>query len=165
VLLENTKYEIMQINEDLKFLKLAINKADESVNEGGFPAGAVVVKDGIVIGEGISIGNKLNDPTSHGEMSSIRNACKNIGQSDLSGATLYASMQPCIMCFSASMWSSISRIVYACGSDKVSNKYYGGTYQVSEINDKFNNKIEIVHANELEEESLNVVRKWESLQK
>ena len=88
-------------NQDREFLLKAIEKAKESVVKGGFPAGAIVVKDGRIIGSGISIGMSLNDPTSHGEMSSIRDACKNLEVSNLSGATLYASMHPCLMCFSA----------------------------------------------------------------
>ena len=90
-------------NDHRSFLQEAINLAKESVAQGGFPAGAVVVKEGKIIGRGISIGNKLNDPTSHGEMSSIRDACSNLKSSDLSGSTLYSSMQPCLMCFAASM--------------------------------------------------------------
>lgn len=149
-------------DQEKKFLLKAIEKAKESVAQGGFPAGAIVVKRGEIIGEGISIGNKLNDPTSHGEMSAIRGACKNLQTSDLSNAVLYASMQPCVMCFAASMWSSISKIVFACSKEKVSNDYYGGSYQISHINKEFANPIELVHLSELEEESLLVVREWEN---
>ncbi len=115
-----------------QFLKRAIQKSAESVNQGGFPAGAVIVKDNQIIGEGISIGNILHDPTSHGEIASIRDACKNLKTSDLSGATLYASMQPCIMCFSAAMWGGISQIVYACNKESVSPEYYGGHYNTKD---------------------------------
>ena len=147
--------------ENKDFLQRAIDKARESVAKGGFPAGAVVVKDGQVIGEGISIGNKINDPTSHGEMAAIRDACKNLGNTDLSGAILYASMQPCLMCLGASMWSSISKIVYACPKDKVSVEYYGGHYVPETINADLTRPVEIVHIPELEDESLKVVREWE----
>ena len=58
-------------DQDKQFLLLAIEKAKESVAQGGFPAGAVVVKDGQVIGTGISIGNSINDLTSHGETAAI----------------------------------------------------------------------------------------------
>ena len=146
---------------DKKFLQLAIEKARESVAQGGFPAGAVAVKDGKVVGEGVSIGNKLNDPTSHGEMASIREACKNLKTSDLSGSVLYASMQPCLMCLGASMWSSISKIVFACSKEKVSSDYYGGHYNPLSINSELARPIELVHFKELENESLDVVRKWE----
>ncbi|MSR71421.1 MAG: nucleoside deaminase [Candidatus Taylorbacteria bacterium] len=145
---------------DSFFIQKAIEKAKESVLSGGFPAGAVVVKDGKIIGEGISIGNKLNDPTSHGEAASIRDACKNLKTSDLSGSTLYASMQPCLMCLGASMWSSISRIVFAVPKEKVSPLYYGGSYDPSTINTTFIRPIELVHLAELEEESLKVVKEW-----
>jgi len=149
---------------DLKFLRLAIEKAKESVSKEGFPAGAIVVKDNKIIGEGISIGNILNDPTSHGEMASIRDACKNLKTSDLSGSTLYASMQPCVMCLSASMWSSISKIIFACSREKVSEEYYGGKYNPNEINSKFIRPIELTYIPRLEKESLEIVHKWEKSQ-
>jgi len=85
--------------DDKQYLKLAIEQAKKSVMEGGFPAGAIVVKDGKIISEGVSLGRKLNDPTEHAETSAIRKGCKNLG-SYLDGAILYASLQPCIMCFS-----------------------------------------------------------------
>jgi len=147
--------------DDKEFLLKAIEKAKESISNGGFPAGAVIVKEGRVVGEGISIGNKLFDPTSHGEQSAIRAACKEYNTTNLTGCTLYASMEPCVMCLGASMWSSISKIVYALSKSKVSTEYYGGSYDQGEINSKFNHPIEIVHLSELEEDSLKVVREWE----
>jgi len=144
------------------FLEKAIEKAKESVKLGGFPAGAIVVRDGRIIGEGVSVGNTLNDPTSHGEMASIRHACEGLKTSDLSGSVLYASMQPCLMCLGASMWSSIPKIVFACSKEKVADDYYGGDYNSSDINMTFINPIELIHFGELEEESLKVVRKWEA---
>ena len=147
--------------DDRQFTLKAIEKAKESVDQGGFPAGAIVIKDGKVIGEGVSIGNKLNDPTSHGEMAAIRDACKNLATSDLSGAILYASMEPCLMCLGASMWSGISKIVFACPKGKVSAEYYGGHYKSSAINKELLRPIKLVHLSELENESLMVVQGWE----
>lgn len=146
---------------DKQFLKKAILKARESVARGGFPAGAIIVKNRKIVGEGVSIGNKLNDPTSHGEMASIRVTCKNLKTSDLSGSVLYASMQPCLMCLGASMWSAIPKVVFACSKDKVSVDYYGGHYQPSTINSELIHPIELVHFAELEDESLTIVREWE----
>lgn len=145
---------------DFKFLENALEMARESVRRGGFPAGAVVVKDGVVVSEGISIGNILHDPTSHGELSAIREACTKINSSDLNGATLYASMEPCSMCLSAAMWSGIRTIVYACPKDKVSNEYYGGTYMTKTLNNEFNSPLTIIHIIELENDSLRVVNDW-----
>jgi len=147
--------------DDKQFLQKAILKAKESVAQGGFPAGAIVVKNGEIVGEGVSVGNKLNDPTSHGEMASIREACKNLKTSDLSGSVLYASMQPCLMCLGASMWSAIPKIVFACPKEKVSADYYGGHYQPFTINSELTRPIELVHFAELENESLAIVREWE----
>ena len=146
---------------DKEFLIKAIEKARESVLAGGFPAGAVVVKNGEIVGLGISIGNKLNDPTAHGEMASIRDACKQLNTSDLKDSILYASMEPCLMCLGASMWSSISKIVFACPKEKVSKEYYGGHYKSQEINSSLSSPIEIVHFKDLEAESLDVVKEWE----
>lgn len=146
---------------DQQFLQRAIEKAKESVAQGGFPAGAVVVKNGEIIGEGVSIGNKLNDPTSHGEMDSIRSACKNLQTSDLSGSVLYASMQPCLMCLGASMWSAIPKIIFALPKEKVSAEYYGGHYAPSTINTELTHPLELLHFAELEDESLAIVREWE----
>lgn len=75
---------------DKQYLKIAVEQAKKSVDGGGFPAGAVVVKDGVVISVGVSLGFKLNDPTSHAETSSMREACKKLKTTDLGGATLYA---------------------------------------------------------------------------
>ena len=136
-------------------------KARESVAQGGFPAGAIVVKNGKVIGEGISIGNKLNDPTSHGEIAAIRDACKNTKTSDLSGSVLYASMESCVMCLGAAVWSSVSKIVFACSRERVSPEYYGGHYSLTQINKDFLHPIEVIHLPELEEETLVIVRDWE----
>ena len=99
------------IYTDEDYLKKAIKQAKKSVIAGGFPAGAVIVKDGKIIAEGIALGYKLHDPTSHPETSSIRDACKSLSTTDLTGAILYASLQPCLMCFSVSNWANISRIV------------------------------------------------------
>jgi len=146
---------------DNHFLRLAIDKAKDSVSQNGFPAGAVVVRNGEVVGEGISIGSQLDDPTSHGEMASIRESCKNLKTSELTDCVLYASMQPCLMCLGASLWSGIPRIVYACPKNKVSDDYYGGHYRLSVINSELVHPIKLIHLTELENESLEVVYAWE----
>ena len=146
---------------DKQFLQEAITKAKESVAQGGFPAGAIIVKNGEIIGNGISIGGNLNDPTAHGEMTAIRDACKNLKKSDLAGSVLYTSMQPCLMCFGAAIWSAIPKIIFACSKERVSDDYYGGHYQLSAINLELTHPIEIVHFIELEEDSLAIVREWE----
>ncbi|KKQ66956.1 MAG: Guanine deaminase [Candidatus Daviesbacteria bacterium GW2011_GWA2_38_24] len=151
------------MEDDKKFLLLAIEQAKKSVKEGGFPAGALLVKNSEIISEGISIGNKLHDPTSHAETVSIRNACQKLETSDLKGATLYGSLQPCTMCFSVANWAGISRVVYAARKteDMVIKGYYEGKTNINVVNDDNKRKIEILFMPDYEQESLLVVKDWE----
>lgn len=150
--------------DDINFLKLALEQAKKSVQEGGFPAGAIVAKNNAVISEGISIGYKLNDPTNHAEASSIRKACEELKTTDLKGATLYASLQPCLMCFSVANWSGISRIVFGCKkTDEMINKnYYEGSTDIYKINQENNRKIELIYLPDFENEMLELVKNWEA---
>ena len=81
-------------------------------NEGG-PFGAVVVKNGEIVGEGSNKVTSTNDPTAHAEIVAIRNACKKLNTFDLSGCVLYTSCEPCPMCLSAIYWSRLDKIYYA----------------------------------------------------
>ena len=141
----------------------AIEKAEESMAKGGFPVSTVIVKDGKVIGSGLSLGGLLCDPTSHSDIASLREVCKNLNTTNLAGVTVYTSVEPCLMCFGASMWAGVSRISFACAKGKVSQEYYGGDYDTQEINKKLLRPIEITQIQELEEDSLSLVKKWEKL--
>jgi len=152
------------MKNDTKYLKIAIKQAKLSMGKGGFPAGAIIVIDNKIISKGISIGNILNDPTSHGECSSIRKACKKLQTTNLKGAILYASLQPCIMCLSAAFWSGITRIVYAAAKteDMIKKVYYEGNNNILDINNKNSKSIKIEQIKELENDSLEIVKTWES---
>jgi len=149
--------------DDKKYLQLAIEQAKISVDKGGFPAGAVVVKDNKIISTGISIGFILHDPTSHAETASIREACNKLKTSDLTGATLYASLHPCLMCFSVANWAGISRIIYGCRKmeDMVKKNYYEGSTDVDKINKENIRKIELVFIPGFEKEMTDLVKSWE----
>jgi len=86
---------------------------DNMRKDAGGPFGAVVVKDGKIIGEGWNQVTSTNDPSAHAEVVAIREACKNISHFDLSGAEIYASCEPCPMCLSAIYWARIGKIYYA----------------------------------------------------
>jgi len=149
--------------DDKKYLRIAVDKAKESVKRGGFPAGAIVVKNDQIIAEGISIGTELNDPTSHAETASIRETCKQLQTTDLKESILYASLQPCLMCFSVANWAGISRIVYGCHkTDEMVNKsYYEGHTDIEEINKRNSRQIELVFISDLENEMLDLIKTWE----
>ncbi len=96
-------------------MKLAVDEARKGINaRHGGPFGCVIVRDGEVIGSGHNEVIKQNDPTCHGEMMAIRNACKKLGSHDLSGCELYTTAEPCPMCRGAIMWANISKVYYGC---------------------------------------------------
>ena len=94
-------------------MKRAIELSKKNIEHGGGPFGAVIVKDGKIIGEGFNKVTANNDPTAHAEVEAIREACKNISNFDLNGAEIYTSCEPCPMCLSAIYWARLSKIYYA----------------------------------------------------
>lgn len=98
-----------------KFMAIAIEEAREGITQGhGGPFGAVIVKDGEIVGRGHNHVVANNDPTCHGEIDAIRNACTNLGTFDLSGCEIYTTGEPCPMCLSAILWANIGKIYYGC---------------------------------------------------
>ncbi|MGN0684067.1 MAG: nucleoside deaminase [Oscillospiraceae bacterium] len=101
-----------------EFMRLAIEEAENGIkNREGGPFGCVVVKNGAVVGRGHNQVVKLKDPTCHGEVMAIRDACKNLGTFDLSGCELYTTGEPCPMCFGAILWANITKVYYGCNID------------------------------------------------
>jgi guanine deaminase len=95
------------------YMRRALALAREGMNgNAGGPFGAVVVKDGRIVGEGFNRVTSTNDPTAHAEVVAIREACKALGTFDLAGAEIYASCEPCPMCLAAIYWARIGRIYY-----------------------------------------------------
>ena len=96
-----------------EYMKIADELAKQNVitNDGG-PFGAVIVKNGKIVGKGNNHVVANNDPTAHGEVMAIRDACKNLNTFDLTGCELYTSCYPCPMCLSASIWANIKTIYY-----------------------------------------------------
>lgn len=83
-------------------------------NNHGGPFGCVIAKDGKIIGRGHNKVLLNHDPTCHGEMEAIRDACKNLGTHDLSGSVLYTTAEPCPMCMGAILWANIREVYYGC---------------------------------------------------
>ena len=102
------------MSEKEAFMRRALALAREGMNgNAGGPFGAVVVKDGRIVGEGWNRVTSTNDPTAHAEVVAIREACRALRSFDLSGAEIYASCEPCPMCLAAIYWARIARIHYA----------------------------------------------------
>ena len=94
-------------------MKRAIELSVESINKGGGPFGSVIVKDNKIIAEGSNKVTPTNDPTAHGEIVAIRDACKKLNNFNLSGCELYSNCEPCPMCLSAIYWARINKIFFA----------------------------------------------------
>jgi tRNA(Arg) A34 adenosine deaminase TadA len=99
------------------FLRRAIALAKENVQSGrGGPFGAVVVRDGRIVGEGANSVTATYDPTAHGEVVAIRAACQSLGRFTLAGCELYTSCEPCPMCLAACYWARLDAIFYGCSA-------------------------------------------------
>ncbi len=101
------------MSDDAAFMRRAIALADASVAtlEGG-PFGAVIVRDGRIVGEGANRVTTDHDPTAHAEIVAIRDACRTLSTFSLEGCVIYTSCEPCPMCLAAIYWARLARIVY-----------------------------------------------------
>ena len=105
-------------------MRHALKLADQAQRAGEVPVGAVVVKDGEIIGRGFNAPISRHDPSAHAEMLALRDAAQNIGNYRLVGCELFVTLEPCLMCAGAIMHARIARLVYgvsdpktgACGS-------------------------------------------------
>jgi len=104
-------------NDDARWIERTIELAIENVAAAGGPFGAVIVRDGIILGEGQNRVTANLDPTAHAEVMAIRAACQNVGDFSLAGATLYTSCEPCPLCLAASLWARVDRVVFAADRD------------------------------------------------
>ncbi len=109
---------ILFMNENNKqhetFMQMAIELSVQNVSKSlGGPFGAVVVKDGVVVGKSANRVTTTNDPTAHAEVLAIRLACETLNTFDLSGCQIYTSCEPCPMCLGAIYWSRIETIYFA----------------------------------------------------
>jgi guanine deaminase len=102
-----------------QFLKMAVEEATAGIRarEGG-PFGAVIVRDGKVIGRGHNSVISSNDPTAHAEINAIRNACMKEKKPHLTGAVLYSNFEPCPMCLAAIYWADIRTVIFCSGQEQ-----------------------------------------------
>lgn len=98
-----------------RFMEMAVAEARYGIEHGhGGPFGAVIVKGGKLIGKGHNEVIKEGDPTCHGEIMAIHDACRNTGTFDLSGSVIYTTGEPCPMCLGAILWANIGKVYYGC---------------------------------------------------
>ena len=123
-----------------KFMAKAIELSINSATTVGGPFGSVIVKDDKIIAEGSNKVTPSNDPTAHGEIVAIREACKNLDTFDLSGCEIYTSCEPCPMCLSAIYWSRLDKIYYANTREDAKNIDFDDSFIYSEIPKKIDDR-------------------------
>ena len=141
-------------------MQRAIELSLESINSGGGPFGSVIVKDEKIISEGMNRVTVNNDPTAHGEIVAIRNACKKLNNFNLSDCSLYSSCEPCPMCMSAIYWSRIGKVYYANTRDDAKKINFDDSMIYSEFSKKIEDR-RIPIKQMLREEALKAFDIWD----
>lgn len=150
------------MNEHEKFMDEAINLAVEGVMAGdGGPFGAIVVKDGKIVGRGNNHVTSTNDPTAHAEVMAIRDACKNLNTFQLSGCVLYTSCEPCPMCFGAIYWARLDKVYYSANRHMASYHGFDDSFIYDEVNLSFDRRrIPFIHVSP--EKGVVPFREWDN---
>ena len=148
------------MEEKSKFMLKAIELSIRSAETIGGPFGCVIVKDNKIISEGSNKVTSTNDPTAHGEIVAIREACLKLSTFNLSGCELYSTCEPCPMCLSAIYWSHIDRVFYANTRDDARNIDFDDNFIYSEINKKIEDrKIQMIQMHR--DEALKAFKIWD----
>ena len=108
----------MSLNDDISFMKLALEEAEDASHAGEVPVGAVLVRDGRVIAKAHNLRETSNDPTGHAEILVLRAGAEGVTKWRLTDATLYVTKEPCIMCAGAMLNARLGRLVYGCRDEK-----------------------------------------------
>ena len=147
--------------KDEQFMLRAIDLAQKGIdsNAGG-PFGAVIVKNGEIIGEGFNKVTSTNDPTAHAEVVAIRNACENLGNFQLDGCVLYTSCEPCPMCLGAIYWARPAQVFYAATREDAAKVGFDDEFIYKEIAKNFEDR-QMKLVNFLRDEGLKLFKNWE----
>ena len=105
-------------DDDVRWMKLALDEAHKALERDEVPIGAVVVSRGRIVARGHNLTETLTDVTAHAEMQAITAAAGTLGGKYLTDCTLYVTVEPCLMCAGALAWSQISRVVFGASDDK-----------------------------------------------
>jgi tRNA(adenine34) deaminase len=125
---------------DAFWMARAIDLARLAGTEGEVPVGAVVVRDDALIGEGRNRMIGANDPSAHAEVDALRDAGQRIGNYRLTGATLYVTLEPCVMCAGAIVHARIGRVVYGATDPKTGA---AGSMFDTLVSDRHNHRVEV----------------------
>jgi tRNA(Arg) A34 adenosine deaminase TadA len=145
---------------DRDFLLEAISTAKAGMERGdGGPFGCVIVKDGTIVGRGNNRVTSTNDPTAHAEVVAIREACKTLGDFQLTGCVLYTSCEPCPMCLGAIYWARPDRVLFACTREDAADAGFDDQLIYDELPLPYNER-RIPTEHLMRAEGLTVFRSW-----
>jgi guanine deaminase len=142
------------------FMARAIQLSIDGVESGrGGPFGAVIVRDGKIVAEGVNQVTSTNDPTAHAEVLAIRLACEKIGDFQLKDCELYTSCEPCPMCLGAIYWARLSRIYFASSAEDAAKIGFDDSLIYSELKQPYSRR-RIPTSQMMREEALAGLRVW-----
>jgi tRNA(adenine34) deaminase len=113
-----SRLDIKHERNDAYWMGKALREAEKAAARDEVPIGAVIVRDGVIIGRGFNLREGKRDPSAHAEMIAIRQAARRSGNWRLTGATLYVTLEPCLMCMGAIILARLERVVFGCYDPK-----------------------------------------------
>jgi len=153
----------MPHSPDPVHLRRAIQLAQENIASGrGGPFAAVIVRDGEVIAEGANSVTSTNDPTAHGEVNAIRNACRALGTFSLAGCEIYTSCEPCPMCLAAIYWARLGAIYYGSNQQDAAKIGFDDAFLYEEMRKESDSRT-IPSAQLLQDEAWAAFAAWQEL--
>jgi len=144
------------------YMQMAIDLALENVQNGGGPFGAVIVKDGVIIGRGVNRVTANNDPTAHAEVNAIRNACENLNTFQLDDCEIFSTCEPCPMCLGAIYWARPKKLYFASTKIDAANIQFDDSFIYDELKLPYEKRKIETHKEFMRFESLKVFELWTS---
>lgn len=126
------------MKDDVYWMKRALNLARKAESIGEVPIGALIVKEGTIIGKGFNQRESRNDPSAHAEMIAIRQAARKLNAWRLTGSTLYVTLEPCPMCMGAILLARVDRLIFGCLDPKAGAA--GSLYNLAD-DTRFNHRV------------------------
>jgi tRNA(adenine34) deaminase len=123
--------------DDYYFMQLALDEAEKAARRNEVPIGAVLVMDGAIVARGHNCPISTNDPTAHAEVMALRSAGEWLRNYRMPGATLYVTLEPCLMCFGALVQARVARVCYSASDPRVGVSRWADTLQSANTNHRF----------------------------
>lgn len=144
------------------FMSEAIALSIEKMEEGeGGPFGAVIVKEGTVIGRGWNRVTSSNDPTAHAEVMAIRDACATLDTFELTGCEIYSSCEPCPMCLAAIYWARLDKLIFAADRKDAADAGFDDEFLYQEVSKPWKNR-SLAATQEMQQEARKAFESWKA---